>query len=155
MNEHKLLDLYLNKINAEINSFVKQINKEYEARLGDTFEVDMLTNIIFYPIFDDEEAVFAFTQNFTAQFPCAAAYGTFLLSLLHEIGHLETENESIDDIEEREKVITFEDYFSLWNEKIATEWAGNWLENHSDIANKFEVEVGKLFEEMYEKVLTD
>jgi hypothetical protein len=50
---------------------------------------------------------------------------------LHEVGHLETENEMEDDVDIRNnEIMTNEEYFNLFNERIATDWAGYWIEKN-------------------------
>ena len=66
----------------------------------------------------------------------------FLLSFLHELGHHETLDEIDDDDEEYSRLIkenlnsdnddNCKIYFALPNEKMATEWAINYINNNTD-----------------------
>ena len=49
---------------------------------------------------------------------------------MHELGHLETEWDMVDDTEERNKITDNATYFQLYNERIATDWAGEYLTDH-------------------------
>lgn len=149
-----MLNLYLEKINKVVNDFVKMFSDEYYAELGAEFYANMDLQKVVYPLLIGDKSSKAFYDNFVGRFPCAKNYSVFLLSILHEIGHLETESEMVDDTNERNDEIGLE-YFDLWNEKIATDFAGFWLQDNEKIAKQFDENFENLVCEMYEKVLTN
>ena len=153
-DEKIVLNTYLAKVNNMINDFVKQFSADYSAELGSEFYANMDLQKIVYPLVIGDKSSRLFHENFASRFPCANQISTFLLSLLHEIGHLETESEMVDDTPERNKEMGLE-YFDLWNERIATDFAGFWLQDNFEIAKKYNDEIENVLFEMYEKVLTN
>ena len=51
---------------------------------------------------------------------------------MHELGHLETEWDVVDDTKERNTITDNETYFDLYNERIATDWAGEYLTENKE-----------------------
>ena len=58
---------------------------------------------------------------------------------MHEVGHLETEWEMNDD--PVPVGISNEEYYNLHDEFIATDWAGEWLEENYDRAKNFDASI--------------
>ena len=84
-----------------------------------------------------------FRADFVRRCPFAAMFNDVTLSILHELGHWAT-RASVDwmrDYEDR-KGLTIEEYFTLYSERIATDWAINWLWDleHWAIAKQFEAD---------------
>ncbi len=121
-------------LNEMINNFIANINEEYIAVESDTFEVNFNDYEINYAV---ENEVDDFYNNFVERFPLAGNFAPFVLSLLHEVGHLETEDDIIDDTEERNAITNTADYFNLYNEAIATDWAGFFIEDNFELVAEF------------------
>ena len=156
MNHIKLIKKYREEINNHVENFVKTFDEEYSTVMGDEFYVYLDENLICWTLICDDEGAIAFEENFRKHFPIAKNFDVFTLSILHEIGHLETEDEMIDDTQYRNsEKITNEEYFKLHNERIATEWAGDWLEENYSIAKNFENKLHKLLNEFYKAVITE
>ena len=114
------------------DKFVKAIDGDYSAKEGEEFEalLDEQTIIITDII---TESDFYFLQNIMrqAQNLTLPALHPFTWSLLHELGHLETADDIVDDTEDRHRIRcsplsvrdAFEEYSTLHNERIANQWA--------------------------------
>lgn len=145
---------YIKKINNVINTFIKtSINEEYQAFMGSNFCAHLDDNKIEWTLLYADEDGKAFYDNFVSRFPIANKLGLFTVSVLHEIGHFETEDEIEDDTDLRNLELTNEEYFNLFNERIATEWAGNWIMENTNLATAFDREVYNAIFEMYDKAL--
>lgn len=83
---------------------------------------------------DDE----VFMQYIQKKYPEGIIFNVMVWSFLHELGHVETDDLMVDDIEERqalydrsakgENIMPL--YMELWNEKIATSWAIGFVKNN-------------------------
>jgi hypothetical protein len=125
------LDNELKKIDDIVKHFVQSINEEYDCAMGLDFMAQLDNDIVVWSILTLEKSGEAFYNNFVSRFPKAKGFSLFTLSVLHEVGHLETENEMEDDVDIRNnEIMTNEEYFNLFNERIATDWAGYWIEKN-------------------------
>lgn len=105
-----------------------------------------------------------FETDFRRRFPTAKGFMGITITLLHELGHFETDEKCYDEnpnynrlaslTDARAKAKSLEDlnfnyYFKLPDERYATEWAIEWLKDaeHRKIAKAFE----KKFLECFEK----
>lgn len=121
-------------LNEMVNNFIANINEEYIAVENDFFEVNFEDYEINYAVENVEDDFF---NNFVERFPLAGNFAPFVLSLLHEVGHLETEDDIIDDTDERNAITDTAEYFNLYNEVIATDWAGFFIEDNFDLVAEF------------------
>lgn len=80
----------------------------------------------------------AFRRDFVSRCPMAQGFSNITLSILHELGH-HFNRDSFDESEYENEV----DHFSLPCERVATDWAINWLKNANNrkIAKQFEKEL--------------
>lgn len=124
------------KLDNAVNDFVKEFFEDYHASIGLDFVCHLSECLIEYAIFTSKENNDSFYNNFIERFPKAKNFSVFTLSILHEIGHLETEDIMINDVDLRNKTLTNEQYFNLFNEKIATDWAGDWINDNFKEAKK-------------------
>lgn len=122
-------------LHSAINNLLEQINEDYTAIQSDIFEADTEEDAIYFALENIQDA---FYDDFINRFPVASAFEPFTLSVLHEIGHLETEGDTIDDIEERNAITTATEYFALYNETIATDWAGFFIEDNYTTVLQFD-----------------
>lgn len=147
-----MLQTYLNKINSTLNSIVKSFDENYSIILSDKYAVDLDNEIITYALLVDSRND-KFYENFVSRFPCVKNFNVLFLSILHEIGHLETQDEMEDDTEIRNTELDEETYFNLFNEKIATDYAGFWVQDNLEIAKKYNDEIENILFEIYDRVL--
>ena len=148
------LDKELKKINEAVRNFVQSINEEYDCEMGLDFMAQLDTDIIVWSILTVEESGEAFYNNFISRFPKAKGFSLFTLSVLHEVGHLETENEMEDDTDTRNnEIMTDEEYFNLFNERIATDWAGYWIEKNFQKAINLDDTFRNVLNSLYAEVL--
>ena len=100
-------------------------------------------NTIYYCKYFYRDGDIAFFDNFVKRCPIAAKYSDFLLSLLHEMGHIVT-SEQMDRA--KDDTYTYEEYFAMHDEMIATNWAIQFLED------KHNIKILKWFEEQYRAI---
>lgn len=141
------------EVTKELNAFVRSFDEEYSCVLGSSFEAHINENTIHYSIAFGEKAGVAFYDNFISRFPKCKSLSLFCLSFLHELGHLETEYDMVDDIKAREKVKTYEEYFNLYNERIATDWAGNYATKHLKEMKIFDKKISEKMEKVLDTLL--
>ena len=118
------------EITADLDAFVQQFDEEYTCTVGGDFEALLDTVQIVYAVFMSDRGAKTFYANFVQRFPLCAGFDIFTLSFMHELGHLETEWMIEDDTEQRNKIMTDNEYYDLYNERIATDWAGHYLTAH-------------------------
>lgn len=125
-----------------IRDFIKNINSDYRVKYGNVFEVDIPEEKIFITLNkhkEEDEMVQKFLEK-----EYGKRYNSFIIGLLHEVGHIETFEEDLD--EERDLVygllkIDFNNgssdiekfnnmYFRISAEYNATAWAVNYYETH-------------------------
>lgn len=136
-----LLDTYFDELATIVNDFVQSFDEDYTAEMGNDFCVFLDHDVISWSVLFLEDSGESFYNNFVSRFPMAAHFNLFTLSLLHELGHLETEWQMEDDTKIRNALTNEEDYFNLFNERIATDWAGDWLENNFQEATKIDGQI--------------
>jgi hypothetical protein len=100
----------------------------FEGLLSDA---DNIADVIGYTVVMPSDSVDEFTADFVRRFPACKCFHPFTLSFMHELGHLETEWDMVDDTEERNRITDNATYFKLHNERIATDWAGDYLTEHT------------------------
>lgn len=148
------LDYLIIKINNIITDFIQTIDEDYTSRVGSDFCALIGDEIIEWSLICSEKSATSFYNHFVSLFPQAKEFNLFTLSILHEVGHLETVNEMVDDVTERNTIKDCENYYNLHNEKIATTWAGYWIEDNykqvKALDNKLE-KIIKKFENSLDK----
>ena len=147
------LEKWLDKINDTVREFVQSIDCEYDCRHGQNFEACLDENVIEWSILVVEKGEDAFCKNFISRFPNADKLNYFTLALLHEIGHFETEWEMVDDIDERNTITDYDEYFNLFNERIATDWAGEWIDENLELALTVDKMFLDLLNDFYNEML--
>lgn len=125
-----------------IKDFVKNINSDYRIKYGNVFEVDIPEEKIFIT-FQKHQKEDEMVQQFLEK-EFGKRYNSFIIGLLHEIGHIETYEEELDDdrdmvygllkvaYEEGESSVEeFNDmYFRIPAEYNATYWGVQYYETH-------------------------
>ena len=79
-----------------------------------------------------------FADNFISRYPRCAVLSQITLSLLHEIGHM-VNKEAMTHYDAN--VSTSAEYFDLPNEKIATDWAGNFASKNLQFCLDFDTKL--------------
>ena len=143
-------------ITAALTALVQTFDEEYTCELGANFEAVYTDNVIIYSIVMMDDAANSFRADFVERFPHCDDFTTFTLSFFHELGHLETSYDIINDVADRVYINGMRDkreaerrYYRLHNERIATDWAGAYLTAHHDEMKAWE----KIFLEKLSKVL--
>lgn len=119
-------------VTALLNNFVQMFDEEYTVELHTKFDANNMTEVIGYAVVVPESETEAFVTDFIKRFPSCKCFHSFTLSIMHELGHLETEWDMVDDTEERNTITDNETYFNLYNERIATDWAGEYLTENKE-----------------------
>lgn len=119
-------------VTALLTDFVQMFDLDYTVALQPKFEANLDTDVIGYAVIVPDTATKAFVADFIKRFPVCKCFDPFTLSLMHELGHLETECDMVDDTEERNTITDNETYFDLYNERIATDWAGEYLTENKE-----------------------
>ena len=151
----KTLEEWIKTINNAIYDFITEFNEDYDCEAGLDFCAYPLAGDIEWSLIYEDSGGKAFYKNFVERFPKANGFGLFTLSLLHEIGHLETVSEYINDKEERSNTKKCADYFKLHNEVIATNWAGKWINNNYDYAVGVDYYFTELLHDCYTDLITE
>lgn len=131
-----------------IRKFVKSIDKDFKVSFTDTFEVDIPEEHIYITFDHDKELDKMYDDFLYEQF--GKRYNVFLMSLLHEVGHIMTYE---DELEEGRDIIygllklNYEEgksdvaeynhkYFLIPMEFEATSWGVWYYENHKEQCDK-------------------
>ena len=123
-------------VTALLSAFARTFDEEYTVELGADFEAVDDEKIVYAIAMMDEGAT-SFRENFVKRFPACEVFDIFTLSFMHELGHLETAWDMVDDVAQRnaihaitDKAKAYRRYYALHNERIATDWAGEYLTDH-------------------------
>lgn len=140
-----------------LNAFVRQFDEEYSCFLGPDFEAVNDEAIVYTVVVCDRNAI-SFRDDFIRRFPLCNDFNIFTLSFMHELGHLETSFDTVNDIAQREEINAMKDkeealkkYYKLHNERIATNWAGNYLTEHHDEMKKWEEKITRILKKVLDK----
>lgn len=148
------MKLNTKQMDRVINKFFKTVGaNDLAARMGTDFCYYYYENVVDYSIIVSERMDRMF-MDFAKSIGLKVECGVFILSLLHEVGHHMTIDEIDDDVykycEDVKANLTDSDedvmtYFNLPDEKIATEWAIDYINNNFEIV--------KVFSSHFQKVL--
>ena len=162
------------KANEIIHNFVNSavnVPCEYHVR---SVRSKAITYAVFGAIEDDDIIIFVpnwkkanfkddlggkcFRADFVNRYPAARGFSDVTLSLLHEVGHTMTKmfvppmkeeiakyNKAVEHTEDMKEVNKL--YFALTDERMATDWAIEWLKvaENRKMAKKFEKKFSKCF----------
>lgn len=147
-----IADKIFDSVTEVLTDFVRTFDEEYTVELSGDFMADNIEERIYYAPMSPAESGEAFRQNFVKRFPVCEVFSLFMLSFMHELGHLETEWDMVDDTDERNATKDNETYFALHNEKIATDWAGEYLTNHVAEMVKFDRELLEILGDIWASI---
>ena len=143
------------QIKSNIRKFVKSIDEELSVTFieGVGYYFETATNTINIDFTEIDDC--GFMRHLKEVHKCRFAYNYSLIlwSILHEIGHYETEwelleNEDESDLREllsctdescRHDTFVQDLYFNLTAEWIATEWAIEWIKENKKLVEKFKI----------------
>lgn len=121
------------KVTKELNTFARDFCPSIKCKMGGDFAAEKGKHIYYSIVLSQKETKW-FCEDFVRRYPAAKGFDAFTLSFLHELGHIVTWDDMIDDADERmalaEKDSDFANnlaYFNLYNERLATDWAGHFL----------------------------
>lgn len=131
-----------------LNDFIKTINEDYEVFEDTEFTSDWEQGevwVCFQENKEDDQLFMDYIKN-----KYQIEIDTFLMSFLHEIGHLETENEELSNNRAIElftleigydngaltKEEYFNRYFEIECESLATEWGIDFYKSHKEQCQK-------------------
>lgn len=139
-------------VTALLNDFVQMFDEEYTVEVAHKFCADNIQEVVYYTVAMPKGPVDEFVTDFIKRFPACSDFSEFMLSFMHELGHLETEWDMVDDTKERNEITDNATYFQLYNERIATDWAGDYLTEHHDEMKIMERQILKMFHEIWKGV---
>ena len=137
-----------------LTAFAQKFDEEYSVELSSDWQADNISETIFWTFVMCESGAVSFRENFVRRFPVCADFDTFTLSFMHELGHLETEWDMVDDVKERNQIKGERDsekYYNLYNERIATDWAGEYLTAHHDTMKTWEEKILEILKKVLDK----
>ena len=146
---------WIEKINDEVRFFIQEFNTDYDCACASDFSAYPLDKDLEWTLIITPKSEDSFRNNFVKRFPIAKNFSVFTLSLLHELGHLETSYDYRDDRVARSYVRDEESYYNLYNETIATNWAGYWIEENYNYAFSIDKHFTSLIEDCYLELVTE
>lgn len=149
------LDYWFNEINNIVDGFIKTFDTDYNSTVGQDFCTIVEDNTIEWTLVYVEKGGKSFYENFVSRFPSADGFNLFTLSVLHELGHLETQEDMVDDVDERLAITNDYDYYALYNETIATDWAGWWIDSHYEDAIMIDTLFTTIINRCYSDLITE
>lgn len=132
-----------------LNRIAKTFDDEYEVDEGEEFSATFSTKLITYTL-DVFTADFYFIQDMYRRGGTnMPLLSNILCSFLHEIGHLETEDLIVNDIKQRNEysgdnysvLESFESYCELYNERIATQWAIDYILSNRTVVCEWDKQI--------------
>lgn len=161
------------KLNKAISTELKPFGIS-KAECGNEFSYDFVDESVSYKIWEDEMGDKWFNEFVAERFNYDAQKYSFIISLLHEIGHHNTDDdigESVRDFCEKEKIriatayenetdynkkrqLQFQ-YFNLPDEIMATAWAIDYATAHPKKIKKMFENSMKALKEFYNENLDE
>lgn len=131
-----------------IKDFVKNIDNDFEVYEGDTFEANVAQEEVYITFSDSKENQETYLKFLKQEF--GKDFNPFVISLLHEVGHIKTNDEEM--LEDRDLVYgllkmdfyngtsSIEEYnnmyFRIPAEYSATEWAVDYYNKNKEKCEK-------------------
>ena len=158
MTQFEMIEQDFAEVTTMLTAFVQRFDDEWAVALGSDFDCVNDHCIIHYAIAMPDEGAITFQTDFIKRFPACFDFDVFTLSFLHEVGHCETEFDMVNDIKQRnliqkmtDKAKAFQAYYNLYNERTATDWAGNYLTAHHDEMKIWEEKILKKLKKVLDK----
>ena len=149
MNTEKLSEILTDFLNSE--------EIDVEADYGLDFCYDYTESKVYYSFLIPDrsgEWLMEFAKEHGLKYDC----GSFFLSFFHEVGHhltidlLDEDEEEYSSDMKKSLSSTREDnfiYFNLPDEKIATEWAINYINNNKEKLSELSLKIQPLIKSIY------
>lgn len=137
-----------------INEFLEPF--ECEAKVGLDFAFYSESNTITYSLVLVDKFAQSFENYCKSLFPDVQA-NIFIWSLLHEVGHRETEDDFDDEeweeyMEAEGSGLSEQEYYNLPIEYAATAWAGEYIQSHveeiAELWNKLQFAIKNFYSEL-------
>ena len=134
-------DFISNKFEKAVNDIVQSFDPDYHTMLATDFMADVEELTVYFSVVIIEREDKIFMEDIYNRDNNLPVLSNLLWSLLHEVGHLETCDEMIDDEIERINIsllsetqpdLASKKYHKLYNERIATDWAVDFVRNNID-----------------------
>lgn len=158
MTDFEKIEQDFSEVTAMLTAFVQLFDEEWTVALGADFDCLNDECLIHYAIAMSDDGATSFRTDFVKRFPACSDFDIFTLSFLHEVGHCETEIDMVNDVKQRnaiqkmtDKVKAFQAYYALHNERIATDWAGEYLTAHHDTMKAWEEKILRIFKKVLDK----
>lgn len=143
------------KATKELNKFATTFAPKVKCRLGWEFSAEKGKRINYSIVLSQKETKW-FCEDFIRRYPAATGLDAFTLSFLHELGHIVTWDNMIDDSAERAAFFEGDDdyetnmkYFNLYNERLATDWAGTFITENLPYVRNFEAKIIRKLEKAW------
>lgn len=140
------------ELTALLNEVAQKYDPEYTVDVSGDFMALLDENKICYSPIISEKGGEEFKQFIVKQRPICEIFSVFLLSFMHELGHLETEMWIEDDTDERNEITDPEEYFNLYNERIATNWAILEVTDHLVEFCELDRKIMRILKETWDKI---
>lgn len=138
------------RLNRAVNKLTSKFN--LKAKLDTEYIAYLKSRRIGYTLFATEDADTYFREYINELFPNAPRLSIFTWSVLHEIGHFQTEDDVTDWKYETDmkkflavadddapvwRVQKMKAYFRLESESLATQWACEYVKNNQEEVKKW------------------
>lgn len=155
MSKWKKIRHDFRKATKELNKFARLFAPKVKCRLDGEFAAEKGKRINYSIVLSQKETKW-FCEDFVRRYPAAKGLDAFTLSFLHELGHIVTWDDMIDDSKERATLFTaasdYESnikYFNLYNERLATDWAGTFITENPTYVRDFEAHILRKLEKAW------
>lgn len=153
------MDYNIEKFNNFITKWLNNKGFDVVAKMDTNFSSDITTNTIYYSIIVPQDFDDLFIKEVQKDFPEIIKCDTFLLSLFHELGHIETADYWTDkEWQKYYKFITKPEllddplpYFRHPVEWEATKWGCEYIINNSLEVGVFYNTIQELVQEVIDK----
>lgn len=149
----------MGKLEKRIEKIAKTIDKRVKLEIGGSDACFIKQRKIHFSILRDYDQDKGYIDNLYATHKDAPKLPVYLYSLLHEIGHIHTE-EILDDedVEVREEIMRSGDsqrYFALPAEQAATAWAVQYAQENYATARVLAYKIEKAMEKFLKANITE
>lgn len=146
----------IQKMNSLLNDFIKTLDSEYDVIYDGAFYCDFGEMVISYSAQASTKEDRMFSDYIYGKYVDVPKISDFLLAVLHEIGHSETEDEMNDDVDVRNGFGSsnyenkedfykdFHQYYELHNEKLATDWAVWYLKENTQLCLELDEKIQQI-----------
>lgn len=134
------------KFENKVKKFIKE-NFGITAKVADTFYSSPYhkKKRVYFPIAVEEMRCKEFMDNYREHYEAEPTADEFIISILHEVGHIKTTKHQLPCISEIhvQRALVFDDgtlmneYFNIPQEQLATDFAYAWIKKHPKRVKRF------------------